>query len=413
MNQIAAFFKKEGLPLAGQTVVAAVSGGPDSMALLALLQETEAEIIVAHVDHRLRPDSHKEAELLEQYCNEHSLTFENYVWQSPASVGIEAAARKVRYAFFKKLVEKYGARYVATAHQADDVLENVLLKLIRSGAPFEMASLKPVEHRASYTLVRPLLNCSKQELADYDAAHGISYIRDATNAEDGTVRNRLRHHVVPLLKKENPELLAHANRFCQSMGELESEQSELFASYPEASYFAPGIFSFETSLTGHKLSSFLAWQTFQLWGVRVHFNDQGQTRGFYFLTKPHRVFLINKKELAAPNAGAIKVDKPFSFNGKKYVLRTDKTALEVAHFYAASDASLRFGGLPAGSRLALASGQHAKAKKFLAQAHLPSKLSRYCLTIFAQDDPVLVLGAYQNQLFSQAFVRYSLQALVE
>jgi tRNA(Ile)-lysidine synthase len=413
MNPITAFFKKEGLRLAGQKIVVAASGGPDSMALLDLCRQTKATVIVAHVDHRLRPASQDETKLLAAYCDKYQLPFENYVWTTNPKKGLEAAARSVRYAFFKQVAQKYGAQYVATAHQADDVLENILLKLIRSGEPTEMASLQEVEHRAAYTLIRPLLTFSKQELQAYDEEHHLAFIEDATNAEDGTMRNRLRHHVVPLLKHENPQLLAHANRFCQSMHLLEQERADLFTAYPEAQYFAPGIFYFETSLRGIRLNEFLDWQALQLWGVRVHFNDQGQAHGFYYLLRKDRCFLINKKELVTPAKGAIELDRPFSFNGRKYLLSLGKKDDEVGHFYAEPNVHLSYGGLPQGSRLPLANGQHAKGKKFLAEAGVPTALGQYCLTIFSEKEPLFTLGVYQNQLFSPAFVRYSLLALVE
>lgn len=413
MNPITAFFKKEKLPLTGQKIVVAASGGPDSMALLDMLRQTPAQVIVAHVDHRLRSDSKNEAKLLIAYCERYKLPFENYVWTDHPQTGLEAAARAVRYAFLTRVARKYGAKYVATAHQADDLLENILLKLIRSGDPSEMASLKAVEQRTAYTLVRPLLSCSKKELQAYDQAQHLSFIEDSTNGADLTMRNRLRHHVVPLLKKENPHLLDHAQRFCRSVELLEQERAELFAQYPEAQYFAPGIFFFKTNLRGARLRAFLARQVEQLWDVRVHFNDQGQAHGFYYLLKKGCCFLLNKKEVARPAAGQLALDRPFSFTGQKYVLRQGKKESELAHFYARPNASLRYSGLPTGSRLLLASGQHAKAKKFLAQAGIPTVLGQYCLTIFAGSEPVFVLGVYQNQLFSRAFVRYSLQALVE
>lgn len=394
-------------------LVVAASGGPDSMALLDLCRQTPVQVIVAHVDHRLRADSKEETKLLATYCQRYHLPFENFVWTQHPEKGLEAAARNVRYAFFKQVAQKYGARYVATAHQADDVLENILLKLIRSGEPTEMASLRAVEQRASYTLVRPLLIFSKKDLRHYDAEHNLAFIEDATNLADGTMRNRLRHHVVPLLKKENPQLLDHANRFCQSVDWLEQERSELFSTYPEAQYLAPGIFYFDTSLRGPKLTEFLEWQARQLWGVRVHFNEQGQAHGFYYLLKKDRCFLINKKEEVTPASGAIELDRPFSFNGQQYLLSRGKKEDEVGYFYAEPGAHLHYGGLPQGSRLLLANGQHAKSKKFLAEAGMPTSLGQYCLTIFAKDEPVWVINVYQNQLFSQAFVRYSLQALVE
>ncbi len=107
-----------------------------------------------------------------------------------------------------------------TAHHGDDLLENILLKFIRSGNPEEMNSLQAVGQMNGVALVRPFLAYSKQQLLEYDQEYGINYIVDSTNRADETMRNRLRHHVVPLLKKENPALLANALRFSRQMHEL-------------------------------------------------------------------------------------------------------------------------------------------------------------------------------------------------
>lgn len=110
--------------------------------------------------------------------------------------------------------------YLLTAHHGDDLLENILLKLIRSGNPEEMNSLQSVGKMRGITLLRPLLAYSKQELVEYDQKHRINYVVDSTNQEDETMRNRLRHHVIPLLKKENSNLLINALRFSKKMIQL-------------------------------------------------------------------------------------------------------------------------------------------------------------------------------------------------
>ena len=107
--------------------------------------------------------------------------------------------------------------YLLTAHHGDDLLENILLKFIRSGNPEEMNSLQDIGSMHGVVLLRPLLAYSKQELLEYDQEREIDYVIDSTNTEDETVRNRLRHHVVPLLKEENPNLISNALRFSEKM----------------------------------------------------------------------------------------------------------------------------------------------------------------------------------------------------
>ena len=116
-----------------------------------------------------------------------------------------------------KVVKEINADYLLTAHHGDDLLENILLKLIRSGNPEEMNSLQEVGKMNGVPLLRPLLSYSKKELLEYDKAHQLNFIEDSTNQEDSTIRNRLRHHIVPFLKAENPDLLENALRYSHEM----------------------------------------------------------------------------------------------------------------------------------------------------------------------------------------------------
>ena len=218
MDKVIEFFDKNYLPLVGKRLVIATSGGPDSVALVDMLyklkHEYNFEIIVAHFDHKLRKDSSEETNLLKKYCLRRNLSFENGIWMREENLtsGVEAAAREARYDFLVKTVHKFQGDYLLTAHHGDDLLENILLKFIRSGNPNEMNSLKAIGEREGIPLLRPLLGFSKQELLKYDRIHGLDFIEDETNNEDETMRNRLRHHVVPLLKEENPNLLHNALR---------------------------------------------------------------------------------------------------------------------------------------------------------------------------------------------------------
>ena len=202
------FFEDNGIELNNKKFLVAASAGPDSMALLDMLQKMKVRVIAAHFDHQLRSDSKNETKILQEYCKKYDIPLFTAVWakdEQPAA-GIEAAARDARYAFLTQIAKKEKADYLLTAHHGDDLLENILLKFIRSGNPEEMNSLQAVGVMHGVSLLRPLLAYSKQELFEYDRKNGIEFITDSTNNEDETMRNRLRHHVVPLLKKENPAL---------------------------------------------------------------------------------------------------------------------------------------------------------------------------------------------------------------
>ena len=129
------FFNQNNISLENKKLVVAASGGPDSMALVDMLcrlnKKFELKIIVAHFDHQLRSDSDKETSLLQNYCDQNNLLLENGSWpvNKHPNVGLEAAAREARYTFLIKIVKKYNADYLLTAHHGDDLLENILLKL--------------------------------------------------------------------------------------------------------------------------------------------------------------------------------------------------------------------------------------------------------------------------------------------
>ena len=233
--ELTTFFSRNKLPTDNKKFLIATSSGPDSMALLdmmrRLVKDSSHQIYVAHIDHCLRKDSFLESQLISEYCDKYNLVFFDKKWEvglHPKS-GIEASARKFRYDFFKELINRYKIDYLITAHHGDDLIENILLKFIRSGNVQEMNSLVEIGDFASAKIVRPLLSWSKEELKQYDIENKVDYIQDKTNFEDEVLRNRLRHHVVPLLKKENTDLIANANNFLNSEKALEDDQSSLFS----------------------------------------------------------------------------------------------------------------------------------------------------------------------------------------
>ncbi|QGV23838.1 tRNA lysidine(34) synthetase TilS [Lentilactobacillus kefiri] len=204
---------------AGDKVVVAVSTGVDSMTLLFLLMHLPVDIrptiIVAYVDHQLRAQSHVETRYINDYCQSHSIKLEQAVWRTdlhPES-GIESAARRFRYHFFQQVLDKDDAQYLLTAHHGDDLIETVLMKLTRGGQLPSLVGIHEARGFAGKTLIRPLLGFSKQQIREFAASKQIKWYEDATNQELSFERNRIRHKVVPLLKQENPQLLAHVHDY--------------------------------------------------------------------------------------------------------------------------------------------------------------------------------------------------------
>ncbi|KRM24459.1 tRNA lysidine(34) synthetase TilS [Latilactobacillus graminis] len=217
----------------GEKVIVATSTGVDSMVLLWLLlhlpKAQRPQIIVAHVNHELRVQSDTEEAYLQRFCQMHHVPLRVQHWPQTdhPQTGIEAAARAFRYTFFAQVMQAEAANYLLTAHHGDDLLETLLMKLIRSGELHEMRGIRQERPFESGTLIRPLLPFSKQEIRDYAAQVGLIYYEDQTNHESTVLRNRIRHAVVPLLKQENPRLIQNANRFSQALTNLMEQQASL------------------------------------------------------------------------------------------------------------------------------------------------------------------------------------------
>lgn len=201
----------------------AVSTGVDSMVLLALFCQLPAaerpQLTVVHVNHQLREQSKTEAAFLKQWCHEHQLPLVATVWsrdQQPAH-GTEAAARKFRYDFFTQQLKAQQADWVATAHQADEQAETILLKLIRGGQLSQLTGMAPQRPLGSGQVIHPLLPFTKQELRAYAVAHQIPWYEDATNQELIASRNRVRHELLPALRQENPQVDQHLRDYAQQL----------------------------------------------------------------------------------------------------------------------------------------------------------------------------------------------------
>lgn len=210
------FIKRHQLLKKGAIVVIGVSGGPDSMALLDYLQSVRAQwdltLIAASADHGLRgKQSADEVQYVNTYCLEHKILFESarldvktYIKEHGGS--IEAAARICRYKFFKKVMLRFGADFLVLGHHGDDQIETMLMREVR-GSIAEARSGIPVRRPfAGGEIIRPLLAVDKKQIVKYCDERGIKPRHDPSNDSDDYTRNRFRHHVLPFLKSENPNV---------------------------------------------------------------------------------------------------------------------------------------------------------------------------------------------------------------
>lgn len=203
LNKLTAFIRQHTLVEQGDHVICALSGGADSVALtfgLYLLKDKLGiRLSAAHFNHRLRgEESDRDEAFVRRFCSRFDLPL--YVGNgeiNPGKKGIEAAARESRYAFLRALPGK-----IATAHTADDNAETVLMHLIRGTGLKGLGGIAPVNG----TVIRPMLSVTRQEVEAFCREWSLDWVHDSTNGEDAFLRNRIRHHVMPLLQGENPRL---------------------------------------------------------------------------------------------------------------------------------------------------------------------------------------------------------------
>lgn len=188
-------------------VVCATSGGVDSMTLLYLLtvvrKNININIVCAHINHNLREESTDEFEFVKKYCLENNIIFEGKVLEKNISGNLESEFRKRRYNFFDDIVNKYNAKYLFTAHHGDDLIETILMRIVRGSSIDGYSGFEKITKRNNYNVLRPLIFYTKQDIYNYAHEKGIEYREDKTNESDNYTRNRYRKYVLPKLKDEN------------------------------------------------------------------------------------------------------------------------------------------------------------------------------------------------------------------
>ncbi len=210
------------LKIYDQHIVLACSYGPDSMVLLDLLQKENLNIVVAFVNHKLREQSDLEEEELKKYCLQNNLIFESKSIDEYPKGNLEMNARVIRYNFFEELLKKYNSKYLFTAHHGDDLVETILMRLIRGSSYKGYAGFLIQTKKDNYNIIRPLINMTKEEIYKYVKNHNIPYAVDHTNKENIYTRNRIRNNILPEIKKENKNVHKKFIKF-----------SELITSYEE------------------------------------------------------------------------------------------------------------------------------------------------------------------------------------
>jgi tRNA(Ile)-lysidine synthase len=204
------------------SIVVAVSGGPDSIALLHILfllaEQWKWRLIVAHVNHQFRgEESDQEADFVSEYaiklglpCEIGLINVPQYIKES--RLNGQAAAREKRYDFLLATADKYQAQRIALAHHADDQAETILMRLLRGTGASGLSGIPLRRRLKNVELIRPLLRIYKSEVLHHCEKFGLSFCNDSSNAQHKYVRNQIRHELIPLLKRYNPQLPESLNR---------------------------------------------------------------------------------------------------------------------------------------------------------------------------------------------------------
>ena len=209
----------------GTKVLAALSGGKDSVYLLRrlldLAPERDLTVQAAHLNHQLRgAESDRDEQFVRDLCASWNVPLNIGAADVPAyaaqhGMGVEEAARALRYAFLESVRQDAGCDVIATAHQAEDQTETMLLNLARGAGARGLVGIPTVRGH----IIRPILNISQEEILRDLSARGIAYVEDSSNRDDRFSRNRLRHQALPALASVNPRFAVHAAAAAETLRE--------------------------------------------------------------------------------------------------------------------------------------------------------------------------------------------------
>ena len=221
--------KKYNLIQAGDKIILGVSGGPDSMSMLHLLNEIKNEknnfeIIVAHINHQIREEAIDDEKYVKEYCIKNQIKY--YIkridvkkYANNNKIGLEEAGRNLRYDFFEEILIKENANKIAIAHNKNDKIETIIMNELRGTG---IVGLKGIEPIRDNKYIRPIIECEREEIEKYCEEKELNPKIDKTNFINDCTRNKIRNVVLPYIKQEfNPNIIETIDRLSQVMSETE------------------------------------------------------------------------------------------------------------------------------------------------------------------------------------------------
>lgn len=228
-SEILKTIKKYNLIENGDSIVIGVSGGPDSICLLHVLNDLKNElnfkIYVAHINHMIRKEADEETEYVKSFCK--NIGVECFVKRidviktsKELKIGTEEAGRKIRYDFFEEVLKNTNSNKIATAHNNNDKVETIIMNILRGSGIAGLKGLDPIRENK---FIKPLIEISREEIEAYCEENKLAPRIDKSNNENIYTRNKVRNSVIPYIKKEfNPNILKTINR----LSEVATEENE-------------------------------------------------------------------------------------------------------------------------------------------------------------------------------------------
>lgn len=218
-NKVLNTIKKYNLIQENDKIVIGVSGGPDSICLLHILnglkEKLNFEIVVAHINHMIRKEAEEETQYVKNFCDK--LGIKCYIKRidvidksNKEKIGTEEAGRKARYDFFEEVLNSVNANKIATAHNENDNAETVLMNIFRGAGTSGLKGIEPIRDNK---YIRPIIECERSEIEEYCRVNKLQPKIDKTNFENVYTRNKIRNVLIPEIKKEfNPNIIESLNK---------------------------------------------------------------------------------------------------------------------------------------------------------------------------------------------------------
>ncbi len=231
--------KKYNLIDANDKIVLGVSGGPDSLFMLDILnklkEELQIEIVVAHVNHQIRQEADSEEEFVKEFAQKINIEFyskriEVVKYANDNKIGLEEAGRKIRYEFFEEVCTKVGANKIAVAHNKNDKVETMIMHMLRGSG---ISGLQGIQPKTNNKIIRPIIEIERNDIEKYCEQQNLNPRIDQSNFDNTYTRNKIRNKVIPYIKEEfNPNIIETMTR----LSEVITEENEFLNNLVQKEY---------------------------------------------------------------------------------------------------------------------------------------------------------------------------------